>query len=72
VLAVDGGFVPSLYSFACFCAAASFGLERWSVPVAFVVALGVSLLAQTLVLAVVRRERRGACDRPAAVREAIS
>jgi hypothetical protein len=55
VLAVYGGFIPSLYSFASFCAALSFGLGRWSVPAAFAAALLVTLAAQTVVLEAVRR-----------------
>jgi len=58
VIAVLQGFLPSLYSFASFCAALSFGLQRWSVSAAFAAALLVSLAIQTLVLAWVRR--RGA------------
>jgi len=50
VLAVLEGFIPSLYSFASFCAALSFGLQRWPVALAFGVALLVSLTFQTLVL----------------------
>jgi hypothetical protein len=50
VLAVYGGYLPSLYSFAAFCAALSFALGRWPLPGAFLFALLVSLLSQTLVL----------------------
>jgi hypothetical protein len=50
VLAVLEGFIPSLYSFAGFSAALSFGLSRWPVAVAFAAALLVSLVSQTLVL----------------------
>jgi hypothetical protein len=55
VVAVYRGFIPSLYSFACFCAAVSFGLERWSIPVAFCAALLVALLSQTVVLRLMGR-----------------
>jgi hypothetical protein len=58
VLAVYAGFIPGLYSFASFCAALSFGLERWSVPTAFVVAMLVTVLSQTIVLHVVHRSPR--------------
>ena len=50
VLAVYRGFIPSLYSFSCFCAALAFALPRWSPPAAFALALLVSLLSQTVVL----------------------
>ena len=50
VLAVYAGYIPSLYSFAAFCAALSFALGRWPLPGAFGFALLVSLLSQTLVL----------------------
>ena len=50
VIAVLEGFIPSLYSFAGFCAALSFGLQRWPVPLAFGAALLVSLASQTVVL----------------------
>jgi len=56
VLAVYAGFLPGLYSFASFCAALSFGLGRWSVAVAFVVALLITLVCQTFVLKVVNRQ----------------
>jgi hypothetical protein len=62
VAAVYGGFIPSLYSFASFCAALSCGLERWRVGRAFVVALLVSLASQSLVLEWVRH--RTAAERP--------
>jgi hypothetical protein len=55
VTAVYRGFIPSLYSFASFCAALSFGLARWSVGPAFAAALLVSLLSQSLVLELLRR-----------------
>jgi hypothetical protein len=55
VLAVYAGFIPSLYSFASFCAALSFGLTRWSVPSAFAVAMLVTSLSQAIVLKVVSR-----------------
>jgi hypothetical protein len=58
VTAVYGGFIPSLFSFASFCAALSFGLARWSVGPAFLVALLVSLLSQSLVLELLRRRGR--------------
>jgi hypothetical protein len=58
VLAVYAGFIPSLYSFASFCAALSFGLTRWSVPAAFAVAMLVTSLCQTIVLKVVNRAPR--------------
>lgn len=58
VLAVYAGFIPSLYSFASFCAALSFGLARWSVSAAFVVALLVTLFCQTVVLHLVKRSAR--------------
>ena len=58
VVAVYAGFLPSLYSFACFCAAASFGLTRWRPPAAFAVALLITLVCQTVVLKVL--DRRGA------------
>jgi hypothetical protein len=54
VVAVLGGFIPSLYSFACFCASLSYGLQRWSLSFAFAAALLVSLGTQLLVLASVR------------------
>ena len=50
VLAAYAGYIPSLYSFAAFCAALSFALGRWPLPGAFGFALLVSLLSQTLVL----------------------
>jgi hypothetical protein len=53
VLAVYGGFIPSLYSFVAFCAALSFALARWPAPAAFAGALLVALLCQTLVLKLV-------------------
>lgn len=59
VVAVYRGFVPSLYSFAAFCAALSFGLERWPLLTAFAAALGVSLVSQTLVLGAVGRAQPG-------------
>jgi hypothetical protein len=55
VAGVLAGFIPSLYSFASFCAALSFGLLRWRVDTAFGVALLISLLSQSLVLGLVRR-----------------
>jgi hypothetical protein len=58
VRAVYGGFIPSLFSFAAFCAALSFGLTRWQAWPAFGAALVVSLLLQTLVLALVREGLR--------------
>lgn len=58
VVAVYGGFIPSLYSFAAFCAALSFALARWPVPLAFTIALGIAAVAQTLVLAIVSRRQR--------------
>lgn len=58
VRAVYAGFIPSLFSFAAFCAALSFGLARWQPWPAFVAALAVSLLSQTLVLELVRRGAR--------------
>jgi hypothetical protein len=54
VVAVYGGFIPSLFSFASFCAALSFGLAHWSLPAAFAAALAVSVLSQTVVLRAVR------------------
>lgn len=50
VMAVYDGFVPSLYSFAAFCAAVSFALTRWPLPHAYAVALAVSLSTQLVVL----------------------
>jgi hypothetical protein len=50
VIAVLEGFIPSLYSFASFCAAFSFGLGRWPLPLALGAALLVSLTCQTLIL----------------------
>jgi hypothetical protein len=55
VLAVYAGFIPSLYSFASFCAALSFCLMRWSVPVAFALAMLVTSLCQIIVLKMVNR-----------------
>ena len=55
VVAVLGGFIPSLYSFAGFCASLSYGLYRWPLAGAFGAALVVSLVSQTIVLALVRR-----------------
>jgi hypothetical protein len=55
VVAVLGGFIPSLYSFACFCASLSYALGRWPLALAFGAALLVSLSTQALVLALVRR-----------------
>ena len=52
VIAVYGGFLPSLYSFAAFCAAISFALARWPLAGAFALALLVALACQTLVLRV--------------------
>jgi hypothetical protein len=57
VIAVYGGFLPSLYSFAAFCAAVSFALARWPPLVAFAAALLVTLACQTLVLQVLARAR---------------
>ena len=57
VLAVYAGFIPSLYSFSCFCAALAFALSRWSLPAAFAFALLVSVLAQTAVLATTSRRQ---------------
>jgi hypothetical protein len=54
VVAVLGGFIPSLYSFVCFCASMSYGLARWPVPAALAAALLVSVVSQALVLWVVR------------------
>jgi len=50
VVAVLGGFIPSLYSFACFCASLSYGLARWPLAGAFAAALLVSVASQTVVL----------------------
>lgn len=58
VLAVYAGFIPSLYSFAAFCAALSFGLTHWRVPAAFAVAMLVTSLSQGIVLKVVNRAPR--------------
>jgi hypothetical protein len=55
VVAVLDGFIPSLYSFACFCATLSFGLARWPLAGAFGVALLVSVVSQAVVLRVVGR-----------------
>jgi hypothetical protein len=55
VVAVLGGFIPSLYSFACFCASLSYGLHRWPLAGAFAAALLVSLVSQAIVLGLVRR-----------------
>jgi hypothetical protein len=55
VLAAYAGYIPSLYSFAAFCAALSFGLARWPLSGAFGFALLVSLLSQTVVLKLVAR-----------------
>jgi hypothetical protein len=55
VAQVYRGFIPSLYSFASFCAALAYMLGHWVVPTAFALALLVSLLSQTIVLGVVRR-----------------
>jgi uncharacterized membrane protein (GlpM family) len=63
VTAVYAGFIPSLYSFAAFCAALSFGLGRWRLGPAFAAAFLVSLISQSLVLGWVRR--RAWADRPA-------
>jgi len=57
VVAVLAGFIPSLYSFTCFCASLSYGLGHWSVPAAFGGAVLVSLITQTLVLASVQGVR---------------
>jgi hypothetical protein len=59
VIAVYGGFLPSLYSFAGFCAAVSWALARWPLApaLAFAVALLVALVCQTLVLQVLARVR---------------
>jgi hypothetical protein len=50
VLAVYGGYIPSLYSFAAFCAALAFALGRWPLAAGFGFALLVSLISQTIVL----------------------
>jgi hypothetical protein len=55
VAAVLGGFIPSLYSFACFCASLSYGLGRWPLALAFAAALVVSLVSQAIVLGLVGR-----------------
>jgi hypothetical protein len=55
VIAVYGGFLPSLYSFASFAAALAFALPRWSVLAAFSFALAVTLVAQAIVLKLVDR-----------------
>jgi hypothetical protein len=55
VLDVYRGFLPSLYSFATFCAALSFALGRFTVGPAFAVALAVTTIAQFLVLGVIKR-----------------
>lgn len=55
VIAVYDGFIPSLFSFSSFCAALSFGLGRWALLPAFALALAISLVAQTLVLELVKR-----------------
>jgi hypothetical protein len=55
VVAVLGGFIPSLYSFACFCASLSYGLHCWPLASAFAGALLVSLVSQAIVLGLVRR-----------------
>src|SRR5262249_61611081 len=55
VAAVLAGFIPSLYSFACFCASLSYGLGRWALAGAFGAALLVSLLSQAIVLGLVQR-----------------
>jgi hypothetical protein len=55
VVAVYGGFLPSLYSFACFAAALSFALGRWPVVPAFAFALAVTVIAQAIVLQLVKR-----------------
>ena len=57
VVAVLDGFIPSLYSFACFCASLSYALGRWPLPAAFAAALVVSLATQTVVLLVLGRRR---------------
>jgi hypothetical protein len=60
VVAVLDGFIPSLYSFACFCASLSYGLYRWPVAGAFAAALLVSVATQGLVLLILGRTRKGA------------
>jgi hypothetical protein len=56
VLAVYAGFVPGLFSFAAFCAAVSCGLDRWPLVPAFVAALLVALLSQTIVLLLIGKK----------------
>jgi hypothetical protein len=53
VLAVCQGFIPSLYSFACFCAALAVTLPRLSLGGAYAVALAITTACQALVLALV-------------------
>ena len=57
VIAVYGGFLPSLYSFATFLAALSFALERWPVAASFAFAVGATCVSQAVVLALVNRAR---------------
>jgi hypothetical protein len=56
--AVLDGFIPSLYSFACFCASLSYALGRWPLAAAFAAALLVSVGTQGLVLLILGRTRK--------------
>ncbi len=51
VLAVCGGFIPSLYSFVAFSVALSFALARWSTITAFAFALVICAISQSIVFA---------------------
>jgi hypothetical protein len=57
VVAVYGGFIPSLFSFCSFCAALSWGLGRGSGSIAgpFALALLISVLIQAVVLILIGR-----------------
>jgi uncharacterized membrane protein (GlpM family) len=55
VAAVLAGFIPSLYSFACFCAAVAFFLGRLPIGPAFAAAVLVALVTQAAVLRIVER-----------------
>jgi hypothetical protein len=60
VTAVYAGFLPSLYSFACFCASLACLLGRTTLIAGFAAALGLTLACQLVVLALVERRHANA------------
>jgi hypothetical protein len=60
VAAVYAGFLPSLYSFACFCASLAILLGRTTLIAGFVAALGLTLACQLVVLALIERRHANA------------